>query len=98
MSKFRRAARVDDNQSDIVEALRSIPGVTVELGHDDIFVGYKGVNYWFEVKRADLISKKTGALIPSAKKQSQKRLEKEWRGHYKIVTSLDEILGDIGIR
>ena len=87
MSKYRRAARIDGNQNDIVDALRSIDGVTVELGHDDILVGHNGVTYWYEVK----------AGPKSVIKPSQKKLLAEWTGHYEIVWSLDMILEDMGI-
>jgi len=93
----RRAAKVDNNQADIVKALRKIPGVTVSLGHDDLLVGYRSVTYWFEVKMPDQVSKKTGTVRPSAKQPSQKRIESEWRGHYRIVWSVGQILEDIGI-
>jgi len=97
MYKARLAARVDSNQNAIVDALREIPGVSVEPGHDDLLVGFKGQTFWFEVKRQDLISKKTGNLIPSAKRDSQKKLESEWAGHYRVVTCIDEILADLGL-
>jgi len=85
---FRRAARVDGNQKAIVEALDCIPGVTVQPGHDDILVGYKGRTYWFECK------------IPGREKKlrpSQAKLFAHWTGHYQIVSSLDEILLAIGV-
>ena len=80
-----------------MEALRAIYGITVETDHDDIFVGYKKVNYWYELKSSDAISKRTGKVKESNKQKSQKRLSKTWKGHYKIVSTLDEILIDIGI-
>ena len=80
-----------------MEALRAIYGVTVETDHDDIFVGYKKVNYWYELKSIDAISKKTGKVKESSKQKSQKILSETWKGHYKIVSSLDEILKDMGI-
>lgn len=82
------AKRVDDNQKEIVKLLRSIPGVTVALDHDDIFVGYRGNNYWYEIKN------KNGK---NRKQESQKKLEREWQGHYRIVHSIDQILEDIKI-
>jgi hypothetical protein len=97
MSKYRQAAKIDANQPDIVKALRKINGVTVELNHDDILVGYQGKTFWFEIKTPDCVSKKTGLILESEKKDSQKRLEKEWRGHYRIVSNVDEILSDIGL-
>lgn len=93
MSKYRQAAKVDSNQADIVKALRKI--ASVELGHDDILVGYKGRTYWFEIKNADAVSKKTGKILESAKKEGQIRLENEFKGHYRIVSSLEEILEDM---
>lgn len=97
MSKYRQAAKIDANQPDIVKDLRKIKGVTVELNHDDILVGYKGITYWYEIKTPESVSKQTGLILESAKKPSQIRLEKEWKGHYRIVSNIDEILSDIGI-
>ena len=92
---MRRAKKVDSNQADIVKALRTMAGVTVSLDHDDIFVGYRGLNYWFEIKNPGAVSKKTGKIKESAKKESQKILEQFWCGHYRIVSSLDEIVIDL---
>lgn len=97
MSKNRFSARTDSNQKPIVEALRELPCLSVETDHDDIFVGYKGFNYWYELKTDEAISKRTGKIKESSKRKSQKKLEKNWKGHYKIVSSFDEILNDIGI-
>jgi len=97
MSKYRRAAKIDSNQPEIVEALRKINGVTVELNHDDILVGYNDFTYWFEIKTPESVSKITGLILESAKKESQMKLEREWRGHYRIVSNIDEILSDIGL-
>jgi hypothetical protein len=84
VSKFRRAAKVDANQSGIVKDLRSL-GFSVELGHDDILVGKHGKTYWYEIK----VSEK------AAVKESQKKLLAEYKGHYKIVWSTQMILDDI---
>ena len=83
MKKYRH--RADHNQNEIVEYLRQIPGVTVEKGHDDILVGFKGVTYWFEIKQDE---KK------SLTKSEQDRLQ-NWGGHYKVVWSLEMILEEI---
>ena len=80
-----------------MEALLKIPGITVETDHDDIFVGYKGFNYWYELKSEEAVGKRTGKVKESSKQKSQKKLEKTWKGHYKIVSSLDEILKDMRI-
>ena len=91
----RRAARVDDNQSDIVRDLRKM-GFSVELGHDDLLVGANGVTRWYEIKSESAVSRKTGQVLESKIKSSQKKIRSEFRGHYKIVASLDEILLDMG--
>lgn len=97
MSKYRRAARKDNNENEIVKALRAIPGVTVQPNMDDILVGHKGLTYWIELKNPETVSSKTGKVRESAIKASQKKLRSEWTGHYKIVSSLEEVLEDIGI-
>ena len=91
----RYAARIDENQPAIVDTLEKM-GFSVALNHDDILVGKHGVTYWYEIKDPEKArSKKTGKILNSAKKDSQIKLEKEWRGHYKIVSSLEEILADV---
>jgi hypothetical protein len=94
---MRRAKKTDNNQSDIVTELRSIPGVTVILEKDDILVGYKGKTYWFEIKNEDGVSRKTGEILDSALRDSQKKILKEFTGHYRIVWSIEQILEDLGI-
>jgi hypothetical protein len=97
VSKYRRAAKIDANQPEIVAALRQIPGCMVQPGHDDILVGYKGRTYWFEIKEPGCVSKVTGLILESEKKPAQKVLEASWTGHYKIVSRLDEILAELGL-
>jgi len=101
MSRYRRAAKVDDNQSAIVDALRQIPGVSVIPGHDDILVGHRDTDgiprtYWYEVKSKRVL-KKDGTLKSCALQDSQVNLKNGWSGHYRIVITLEEILGDLGI-
>lgn len=87
MSKYRRAAKVDANQPGIVKELRE-RGISVEVGHDDILVGYQGKTYWFEIK----VSEKANI------QDSQIKLLEEWKGHYCIVWELDQILDEIGFK
>jgi len=100
MSKYRQAAKVDESQKALVHVLRRIPGVTVALGHDDILVGREvnGVKmtYWFEIKTPDQ-RKKNGEWKAGALKDSQEELLKNWKGHYSIVSSLEEIMVEIGL-
>ena len=93
MSHWRRVkdtGRKDSNQTEVVKALRKIPGVSVEVGHDDLLVGYKGVTYWYELK-----DKKPS---PSQIKPSQYKIWETFTGHYRIVWSIDMILEDMGIK
>lgn len=80
----RRKDKVDSNQGEIVDELRA-KGYSVELGHDDILVGYKGRTYWFEIKQNS----------KSNIKPSQLKLLSEFRGHYKIVWSAAMIINEI---
>lgn len=98
MSKFRRAAKVDANQPEIVKALRKIPGVTVQTGHDDILVGHMGKTFQIEIKEPQCVSKKTGLLLESALKPSQIDLRDNWTGHYAICWTLEQILVVIGLK
>ena len=98
MSRNRFAAKIDKNQPEIVKALRALQGVTVALNHDDILVGYQGVNYWYEIKDPEKLFKKDGSFAIGQIKPSQTKLASEWKGHYKIVWNLEMILEDMGIK
>jgi len=95
MSKYRYAAKIDKNQPEIVNALRNIPGVSVQVGMDDIIVGYKKRSYWFEIKEPETVSKKTGEVMASKIKPSQHKLLETWTGHYSVVWNIDQILAEI---
>lgn len=84
MSKWRKAAKIDANQPAIVKELNAM-GYSVALGHDDILVGAHGKTFWFEIK--------TDAKAQV--KDSQKKLIKEWRGHYAIVWTTEMILKEL---
>jgi hypothetical protein len=86
--KYRPDARVDSNQSDIVEKLIEA-GLTVETGKDDILVGLLGVfNIWLEIKGKST-RKKDGIFRKGTFKKSQVDLQKTWEGQYDVAT--DEI-------
>ena len=84
MSKYRRAAKIDANQNEIVDELRAL-GYSVVPGHDDILVGHNGKTYWFEIK--------TGPK--AAVKESQKKLLAEYKGHYAIAWSTEMIIREL---
>ena len=87
-----RAAKVDANQAEIVAALRKV-GATVELLHrvgggcPDLAVGYKGANYFIEVKdgKRELSS-------------VQVEWHGSWRGAVAVASNVDEALAIIGVR
>lgn len=92
---MRRAAKVDDNQSDIVAALRAV-GATVQPLHavgqgcPDLLVGYRGVNWAIEVK--------DGNKPPSARKLTEAQIawHRDWRGQVAVVQDVKSALEAIG--
>jgi len=92
LSNNRRRKKIDSNQNEIIEELL-VRGVSVAPDHDDILCGYKGNTYWFEIKASEAASK-----VVNKTTIAQHKLADTWKGHYKIVWSLDMILKDIGIQ
>ena len=88
---------MDRNQAEIVKALRQIPGVSVETGHDDLLVGYKGRTWWFEVKAQEVVSAKTARIRASEMTKSEKHRLANWKGQYSVVWDIYQILEIIGI-
>lgn len=88
---MRRAARVDDNQAEIVEAFRRC-GASVQhlhgVGDDcpDILVGYRGFNALVEIK--------DGSKPPSRQKltEGQEKFFSEWRGFCWVVRNIDGVI------
>lgn len=83
---MRRAAKVDANQSEIVEALRAVGCSVQDLsgvgkGVTDLLVGCSGVNLLIEVKTD------TGTYTPA-----QIAWHAAWRGQRSTVRSIDEAL------
>jgi len=85
---MRRAAKVDVNQPEIVQALRDI-GCTVEplhfvgRGFPDIAVGFRGANYLFEIKNPEYNCRLT---------KDEKEWHDEWRGQVAIVRDAEEAI------
>jgi len=77
------AKRVDNNQAEIVQALRDV-GASVQCIHTvgggcpDIIVGHRGVNLLMEIK-----SEKGKLNI------AESEWHRNWRGHVYIVRSVD---------
>ena len=92
---MRRAAKVDANQADIVEALEGI-GCSVAVtswvgkGFPDLVVGYRRTNFMLEVK--------DGSKVPSARRLTpdQERWHSTWRGRVVVVESVDDALRAVG--
>jgi len=94
---LRRHSKPDRNQGDIVSALRKIPGISVETGHDDILVGYKGRTWWFEVKAQEVVSPRTARVRASEFTKSERHRLSNWKGQYDVVWDVYQILEIIGL-
>lgn len=88
---MRRAARVDDNQADIVAALRKIgasvqPLHAVGSGCPDLLVGWRGMTSLLEVK--------DGSKPPSARKLTpdQVKWHANWRGQVAVVETIEQAI------
>ena len=92
---MRRAAKVDANQTEIVQALRQIGAVVQSLaavgnGCPDLLVGYRNRLFLLEIK--------DGKKPPSAQKLTPDQVEwhRVWAGHVVVVNSVDGALRAIG--
>lgn len=91
-----RAARVDGNQSEIVDGLRAA-GVSVFItsvigdGFPDLVCGYLGRNYLLEIK--DPSKPKADRRL----KPDQIKFRDAWKGQYAVVETLAEAKAAIGI-
>lgn len=94
---MRRAAKVDENQAEIVAALRQI-GCSVSLLHSvgggvpDALVGFRGETFLIEIK--------DGNKPPSARKKTDAQViwHDAWRGKpVAVVCNIREALEAIGI-
>lgn len=88
---MRRAARIDANHSEIVQALKAI-GATVTStaavgkGYPDISVGFRG--------RTVLLEIKDGNKPPSARKLTpvEQKWHEQWRGEAHVVETVDQAI------
>lgn len=88
---MRRAARVDDNQAEIVAALRAAGCSVTSLasigkGCPDIVVGRAGMNYLMEIKDGNKPPSKR-SLTPEEKKWHE-----SWKGQVAVVESVEDAL------
>lgn len=93
---MRRAAKVDRNQAEIVDALRAA-GCSVAhtymigQGFPDVIAGRHGVNYLLEIKDGD--------KPPSAKRltDDEQKFFDEWQGQVVVVETIEEALTAVGL-
>ena len=91
----RRAAKVDNNQKEVVAELRKL-GLSVQSlaplggGVPDLLVGTHGKNYLFELK--------DGSLCPSARKLTPGEAAwlESWRGQAQVATCWEDIAQAVG--
>lgn len=87
---FRRAARVDDNQPEIVKAFRDLGWYVLIISQlkncCDIIVSKKGRTIAVEIK--------DGKKSKSQQKLSDGELKfkSEWQGEYKLITCINDVL------
>ena len=87
--------KVDSNQRAIVLKLRQISGVSVAhthtlgKGYADILVGFRGKNFWFEIKDGKKV-KSQKQLTPD-----EKEFHSRWNGHIEIAESFEDIMKKI---
>ena len=91
---MRRAAKVDANQAEIVQALRQIGAVVQSLaavgnGCPDLLVGFRGKNWLLEIK--------DGNKPPSAQALTPHQVEwhRVWQGHVVVVNSVESAIAAI---
>jgi Holliday junction resolvase len=88
---MRKAAKIDANQTEVVNALRAIGASVQSLaatgkGCPDLLVGYRGINYLMEVKDGDKVLSKQKLTI------DQEHWHSLWLGSVHVVKSVDEAL------
>ena len=92
---MRRAARIDDNQHEIVDALRAAGASVQSLasmgrGVPDLLVGRHGVNYLMEVKDGSKPPSRRALTLDEA------NWHLAWNGQVCIVQSVDDALAAVG--
>jgi hypothetical protein len=94
---MRKYARKDNNQKSIEQACRKIGASIIDMsplgnGNPDLCVGFRGVNYLFEVK--------DGSKPPSQRALTamENDFRLTWTGHVNTVYSVDDVLSIIKAR
>lgn len=88
---MRRAARIDQNQPEIIAELKARGFSVLDMsslgnGSPDIAVGSHKANYFFEIKNPN---------VPKSDRQltdKERAFHEAWRGQVDVVHSADEVL------
>lgn len=92
-----RAKKIDINQPKVVDQLRQL-GISVRVtsmvgqGFPDLIAGVNGRTYCFELKNPDQPKSAQELTADEAIFRS------EWKGHYAVVTTIEEALAEINKR
>jgi hypothetical protein len=93
---MRRAAKVDRNHAEIVDALRRVGCsvqslATIGAGVPDLLVGYRGFNWLIEVK--------DGKLPPSKKSLTDDEAgwHNQWQGQVAVAYSAEDAIRIVGV-
>lgn len=87
---FRRDARVDDNQTEIVKAFRDLGWYVLIVSQlkncCDIIVSKKGRTIAVEIK--------DGKKVPSKQKLTggELKFKSEWQGEYRLINCIDDVI------
>lgn len=93
---MRRAARVDANQADIVNALVDV-GASVQslsavgVGVPDLLVGWRSQNFMLEIKNPN-VPKRDQRLT-----EAQRNFHRVWRGSIHQVHTVEQALAVLGV-
>lgn len=86
------AARRDKNETDIVKALRDVPGLSVvplsAKDVPDLLIGYQDKNFLIELKNKKGLNKL---------QEGQAEFLENWKGQVAVAHSLEDILDILGI-
>lgn len=92
---MRRAAKVDRNHQEIVQALRGVGASVLSLaamgqGCPDALVGFRGANVLLEIKNPH------GSPSHRALTKMEQEFHRTWQGRVVIVETVDDALRTIG--
>ena len=89
----RYAAKVDRNQADIMDALRSVGCSVLNIKQPvDLAVGLRGQTFFLECKVPKAKGERGGELTPA-----QVKFLDEWRGHAAVVETPEQALRAVGV-